>query len=181
MERFYIITNIKKDPDQSFTKKVMDYLLLSGKKCFVIPSDAYENRKRISTKLDPEKDCVILIGGDGSVIRAAHLTLGSGVPILGINLGTLGYLAEVERSNWREMLSLLLNGAYIIEPRLMLEGRMIGRGGQEEADGRVLHALNEAVIVRNSAFRVLNFNVYVDGHLLNNLDADGIIIATDTG
>ena len=145
MERFYIITNIKKDPDQSFTKKVMDYLLLSGKKCFVIPSDAYENRKRISTKLDPEKDCVIVIGGDGSVIRAAHLTLGSGVPILGINLGTLGYLAEVERSNWREMLSLLLNGAYIIEPRLMLEGRMIGRGGQEEADGRVLHALNEAV------------------------------------
>ena len=181
MERFYIITNIKKDPDQSFTKKVMDYLLLSGKKCFVIPSDAYENRKRISTKLDPEKDCVIVIGGDGSVIRAAHLTLGSGVPILGINLGTLGYLAEVERSNWREMLSLLLNGAYIIEPRLMLEGRMIGRGGQEEADGRVLHALNEAVIVRNSAFRVLNFNVYVDGHLLNNLDADGIIIATATG
>ena len=103
------------------------------------------------------------------------------MPILGINLGTLGYLAEVEKSNWQEMIGLLLEGAYEIEPRMMLEGRMTLRGGVTVDDGRVLHGLNEAVIVRNSAFRVLNFNVYVDGHLLNNLDADGIIISTATG
>ena len=115
------------------------------------------------------------------MLRAAHLVLGSGVPILGINLGTLGYLAEVEKSNWQEMLRLLLDGAYEIEPRMMLEGRMTERNGVTVEGGKILHGLNEAVIVRNSAFRVLNFNVYVDGHLLNNLDADGIIIATATG
>ena len=89
--------------------------------------------------------------------------------------------AEIEKSNWEEMLGLLLQGAYEIEPRMMLEGRMIERNGVTVNDGRILHGLNEAVIVRNSAFRVLNFNVYVDGHLLNNLDADGIIISTATG
>ena len=79
------------------------------------------------------------------------------------------------------MVSLLLDGAYEIEPRMMLEGRMTERNGVTVEGGKVLHALNEAVIVRNSAFRALNFNVYVDGHLLNNLNADGIIVATATG
>ena len=115
------------------------------------------------------------------MLRAAHQVLGTGIPILGINLGTLGYLAEIERSNWREMMQLFLDGAYEIETRMMLEGRIIERGGKTVVGSRVYHALNEAVIVRNSAVKMLNFNVYVDGHLLNNLDADGIIIATATG
>ena len=121
-----------------------------------------------------------MIGGDGTVLRAAHLVLGSGIPILGINLGTLGYLAEVERSNWREMMSLLLSGNYEIEPRMMLEGRRLNKGGKVE-DEAVLHALNEVVIARCGAIRVLNLNVFVDGQLLNNLNADGIIVSTATG
>ena len=165
MDRFYIITNTKKDPDYRFTNLLKGFLLLNGKKCIQIPPEDYENRKRLAIDFDPEKDCVIVIGG----------------PILGINLGTLGYLAEVEKGNWQEMISLLLDGAYEIEPRMMLEGRMTERNGVTVEGGRVLHALNEAVIVRNSAFRALNFNVYVDGHLLNNLNADGIIVATATG
>ena len=115
------------------------------------------------------------------MLRAAHLVLGSEVPILGINLGTLGYLAEVEKGNWQEMIRLLLEGSYVIEQRMMLEGRMVERNGVTLEGGKILHGLNEAVIARDSAFRVLNFNVYVDGHLLNNLDADGIIISTATG
>ena len=181
MDRFFIITNTKKDPEFRFTNMLKGFLLLNGKKCIQIPSEAYENRKRLFVDLNPKTDCLLVIGGDGSVLRAAHLILGSGVPILGINLGTLGYLAEVEKSNWQEMIGLLLEGAYEIEPRMMLEGRMTLRGGVTVDDGRVLHGLNEAVIVRDSAFRGLNFNVYVDGHLLNNLDADGIIISTATG
>lgn len=181
MDCFYIITNTRKDPEYKFTNKLKDYLLLNGKKCIQVPTDADVDMKRISAKLNPEKDCLLVIGGDGSVLRAAHQVLGTGIPILGINLGTLGYLAEIEKSNWREMMELLLSGSYVIEPRMMLEGRMMERNGVTVENGKIFHALNEAVIVRNSAFRVLNFNVYVDGHLLNNLDADGIIIATATG
>ena len=181
MDCFYSITNTKKDPDYYFTNKLKGFLLLNGKKCIQVPNSADVDIQRLSANLDPARDCLLVIGGDGSVLRAAHQVLGSGVPILGINLGTLGYLAEIEKDNWQEMMSLLFEGSYVIEPRMMLEGRMMERDGRTVTDGIVHHALNEVVIVRNSAFRVLNFNVYVDGHFLNNLNADGVIIATATG
>ena len=180
MERFFIITNMKKDPDRMFTKMLKGFLELNGRKCIEILPEEYKGKKRLSIEMDPKTDCLLVIGGDGSVLRAAHLVLGTGVPVLGINLGTLGYLAEVEKNNWQEMIGLLLKGNYEIEPRMMLEGRMVERNGVTVNEDRILHGLNEAV-VRSSALRVINFNVYVDGHLLNNLDADGIIISTATG
>ncbi|MBQ9033516.1 MAG: NAD(+)/NADH kinase, partial [Lachnospiraceae bacterium] len=180
MNRFFIITNMKKDPDRRFTSKLKGFLELNGRKCIEILPEEYKGKKRLSIDMNPKTDCLLVIGGDGSVLRAAHLVLGTGVPILGINLGTLGYLAEVEKNNWQEMIGLLLKGNYEIEPRMMLEGRMVERNGVTVNEDRILHGLNEAV-VRSSALRVINFNVYVDGHLLNNLDADGIIISTATG
>ena len=180
MNRFFIITNMKKDPDRRFTNMLKGFLELNGKKCIEILPEEYKGKKRLSIDMNPKTDCLLVIGGDGSVLRAAHLVLGTGVPILGINLGTLGYLAEVEKNNWQEMIGLLLKGNYEIEPRMMLEGRMVERNGVTVNEDRILHGLNEAV-VRSSALRVINFNVYVDGHLLNNLDADGIIISTATG
>ena len=181
MDCFYIITNTKKDPEYVFTNSLIGYLLLNGKKCIQLPTEADVDMQRKSASINPRNSCLIVIGGDGSVLRAAHQVLGTGIPILGINLGTLGYLAEIEKSNWREMMQLFLDGSYEIETRMMLEGRIVERGGKTVNDSRIYHALNEAVIVRNSAVRMLNFNVYVDGHFLNNLDADGIIIATATG
>ena len=157
MDRFYIITNTKKDPEYKFTNMIRDFLELNGRKCIEILPEEYKDRKRLSIAMDPKTDCLLVIGGDGSVLRAAHLVFGTGVPILGINLGTLGYLAEIDKSNWQEMIRLLLQGSYEIEPRMMLEGRMIERNGVTVKDSRILHGLNEAVIVRNSAFRVLNF------------------------
>jgi len=180
MKNFYIITNLKKDPDLAFTGELMRFLAEAGRNCVRVNIETDVEKKRLKTLLDPENDCLVVIGGDGTVLRAAHLVLGSGVPILGINLGTLGYLAEVERSNWREMMSLLLSGNYEIEPRMMLEGRRLNRGGKVE-DEVLLHALNEVVIARSGAIRVLNLNVFVDGQLLNNLNADGIIVSTATG
>ena len=180
MQNFYIITNMKKDPDLEFTRELMEFLTMAGRNCYLVNTETDVEMNRLKKILVPEVDCLLVIGGDGTVLRAAHLILGSGVPILGINLGTLGYLAEVERSNWREMMSLLLTGNYEIEPRMMLEGRRLNRGGKVE-DEVVLHALNEVVIARSGAIRVLNLNVFVDGQLLNNLNADGIIISTATG
>ena len=180
MQNFYIITNMKKDPDLEFTRELMEFLTMAGRNCYLVNTETDVEMNRLKKILVPEVDCLLVIGGDGTVLRAAHLILGSGVPILGINLGTLGYLAEVERSNWREMMSLLLAGNYEIEPRMMLEGRRLNRGGKVE-DEEVLHALNEVVIARSGAIRVLNLNVFVDGQLLNNLNADGIIISTATG
>ena len=181
MEKFYIITNKHKDPGMAFTKELMGFLRENGRQCVPVNTETDIEMKRLKAALDPEKDCLIVIGGDGTVLRAAHLILGSGVPILGINLGTLGYLAEVERCNWRQMLTRLLAGNYEIEPRMMLEGRMIDRESGKARDDVVFHALNEVVIHRSGAIRVVNFNVYIDGQLLNNLNADGIIVSTATG
>ena len=181
MDHFYIITNIKKDPGLKFTGELTAFLEQNGRKCTQINIETDVEKNRLKKKLDPEHACLIVIGGDGTVIRAAHYVIGSGIPILGINLGTLGYLAEVERTNWRQMLPLLLDGAYEIEPRMMLEGRMMNKDGVSISDKVYYHALNEAVIVRNSQLKTLNFSVYVDGHLLNTLDADGVIVSTATG
>lgn len=184
MDRFYIITNIKKDPDHTFSRRLISFLEINGKKCTQIRGDedlVQMRRDLLAHELNARTDCLVVLGGDGSVLRAAHQVLGTGVPILGINLGSLGYLAEVERDNWQETMALLLEGSYSIENRMMLEGRMVERGGVTVEKSDVFFALNEAVIVRNSALRVLNFNVYVDGFLLNNFNADGIIISTPTG
>lgn len=181
MDHFYIITNEKKDPGLEFTRQLTEFLEENGRKCTQINTRTDVEKNRLKKMPDPEHDCLLVIGGDGTVIRAAHLVIGSGVPILGINLGTLGYLAEVERTNWRQMLPLLLDGAYEIEPRMMLEGRMMNKDGVTISDKVYYHALNEAVIVRNSQLKTLNFSVYVDGHLLNTLDADGVIVSTATG
>ena len=180
MQNFYIITNMKKDPDLEFTRELMEFLTMAGRNCYLVNTETDVEMNRLKKILVPEADCLLVIGGDGTVLRAAHLILGSGVPILGINLGTLGYLAEVERSNWREMMSMFLSEDYEIEPRMMLEGRRLNKGGKVE-DEAVLHALNEVVIARSGAIRVLNLNVFVDGQLLNNLNADGIIVSTATG
>ena len=105
MDRFYIITNTKKDPEYKFTNMLRDFLELNGRKCIEILPEEYKDRKRLSIAMNPKTDCLLVIGGDGSVLRAAHLVFGTGVPILGINLGTLGYLAEIEKGNWREMIT----------------------------------------------------------------------------
>lgn len=184
MDRFYIITNISKDPGYVFSSRLISFLEINGKKCTQIRGDedlVQMRRDLLSHDLNAKTDCLVVLGGDGSVLRAAHQVLGTGVPILGINLGSLGYLAEVERDNWQETVALLLEGSYSIEERMMLEGCMVEHSGVTVEDSEVFFALNEAVIVRNSALRVLNFNVYVDGFLLNNFNADGIIISTPTG
>lgn len=184
MDRFYIITNTSKDPGYVFSSRLISFLEINGKKCAQIRGDedlAQMRRDLLAHDLNAKTDCLVVLGGDGSVLRAAHQVLGTGVPILGINLGSLGYLAEVERDNWQETVALLLEGSYSIEERMMLEGCMVERSGVTVEGSEVFFALNEAVIVRNSALRVLNFNVYVDGFLLNNFNADGIIISTPTG
>ena len=118
-------------------------------------------------------DCVIVIGGDGSLIEAARVFHAKEIPILGINMGTLGYLTEVEIGDIDEALSKLVRGDYTLESRMMIEGTF--------ADGGQDVALNDIVVSRKGVLRVLHFKLYVNGELLNSYEADGIIISTPTG
>lgn len=128
-------------------------------------------------KIPDDVDCVLVLGGDGTLLQAARDLVERAIPLLGINMGTLGYLAEIDRKSIRPALDKLIAGQYIVEERMML------RGSAYHQNRRLLSdiALNDIVISRNGRMRVVDFNVYVDGVFLNSYSADGMIISTPTG
>ena len=131
-------------------------------------------RKRVK---NGEFDMLIAVGGDGSVLRAGHLCAPCGLPILGVNLGRLGFLIQIERQKWREYFEKLFNGEAWIENRMMLRAEHIRAG---EALGSS-NALNEVVVARGSNLRPVRLSASVDEHRLTSYVADGLIASTATG
>ncbi|NLT74514.1 MAG: NAD(+)/NADH kinase [Chloroflexi bacterium] len=125
----------------------------------------------------PELDLLIIFGGDGTIVRAIRATSEHGVPILGVNLGRLGFLAEVEPSEIEHVLPALLAGEYQIEERMILSVR-VERAGQILLD---TGAVNEVVMARGLVSRTVRISVDVDGHHVFSPTCDGIIVATPTG
>lgn len=131
-------------------------------------------RKRVK---NGEFDMLIAVGGDGSVLRAGHLCAPSGVPILGVNLGRLGFLIQIERQEWRAYFEKLLNGEAWIENRMMLRAEHI-RSGESLSTA---NALNEVVVARGQNVRPIRLTASVDGRRLTSYAADGLIASTATG
>lgn len=164
MDRFFVITNQTKDQDLIITYQIKSYLEERGKTCLL----AVEN-----DELDDNLDCVIVLGGDGTLIRAARDLHTSSIPLLGINMGTLGYLTEAEVGNLEECLEQLITGEVQIEERMMLYGSV-----KEQIQDV---ALNDIVLTRSGSLRIIQFDLFVNGELLNTYHADGVIISTPTG
>jgi NAD+ kinase len=131
-------------------------------------------RKRVKAG---EFDMLIAVGGDGSLLRAGHLCAPSDVPILGVNLGRLGFLMQIERHEWREYFEKLLNGEAWIENRMMLHAEHM-RAGESLGSS---NALNEVVVARGQTLHPVRLTVSVDGRRLTSYVADGLIAATATG
>ena len=171
MNRFFIVTNDGKDTDYKVTNKIKQLLEDAGKTCILCEKDA---EKRIIRETIPKEiDCAIVIGGDGSFIEAARALQEHDIPILGVNMGTLGYLTEVEVSHIEEAVSQIIAGDYSTENRMMLEGTFL--------DGSKDISLNDIIVSRKGSLRVIHFDLYVEGELLNSYKADGVIISTPTG
>jgi len=128
-------------------------------------------------RLPPDLDALITLGGDGTMLRAAHLHAGNGTPILGIHMGRLGFLAEVRQDAWEESLDRLCDGDYWLEERAMLRCHLHRR---EEVHGP-WEALNEVVIGRSSNGHMIELSTYVDSGYFATYMADGLIVATATG
>lgn len=122
-------------------------------------------------------DAFVVLGGDGSMLRAARLGAQQGIPILGINLGRLGFLAEVQPADWKTSLRRLLGGDCWVEERLMVRAEFTRNG---YASG-CYEALNEVVVSRGALARVVRLEAYIDGGYLTTYVADGLIVATATG
>ena len=168
MKKFLILRNSDKDRRGTFSKKVGDYLTDKGADC-TYSTDAMD--------IDEDVECVIVLGGDGTMLRAAKKVVERGIPLMGINLGTLGYLAEVDRRDVYSALDHLLDDEYFIEERMMLKGTVYHNDEVIASDV----ALNDVVIVRQGRLRVVSFMNYVNDEYLNSYNADGIILSTATG
>ena len=119
-------------------------------------------------------DLAIVLGGDGSVLRCARRVIETGTPILGVNLGRLGFLTELDGSQVRQRLDDVLGGHGRIEERAMLRAEVSGKG-------QVFHGLNEAVVGRATLSRAIQLAVDVDGTRIADYRCDGVIVATATG
>ena len=131
-------------------------------------------RKRIKNR---EFDLLIVAGGDGSVLRAGNLCAPLGVPTLGVNLGRLGFLIQVDRKEWRKYFDKLLNGEAWIEYRMMLHAEHFRAGDSLGS----WNALNEVVVARGRTLRPVRLSAAVDGHHLTSYVADGLVASTATG
>ena len=122
-------------------------------------------------------DLIITLGGDGTILRAARMAARHGVLILGINLGRVGFLAELTPANWREKFPCLLEGQYWIEERMMLHAEFWRRGEPQQS----FEALNDVVVSRGELARIVRLPTYIDGGYFTTYVADGLIVATATG
>ena len=122
-------------------------------------------------------DLMITVGGDGTMLRAGHLTASAGVPLLGINMGRFGFLMQLGRDNWQDFLPRLLQGDYQIENRMMLKADHWRKGNLLAS----FQVINEVVVCRGQVVRPIRIHTEVDGYSLASYVADGIIAATPTG
>jgi NAD+ kinase len=121
---------------------------------------------------DEDPDLVVSLGGDGTMLRAAQVAHLWDAPLLGVNLGTLGYLTEVDAGDELAALEKIIDGSYVIEERMMLRCECVGA---------TFVGLNEVLVERTSRHRLVRLKVSIGGEALAGFNADGVIVATPTG
>jgi NAD+ kinase len=129
------------------------------------------------SSLATRADVIIAIGGDGTLLHAARRVAGKGVPLLGINLGRLGFLTDISPEQMLDAVDAILSGDYLSEERLMLEAQLFTDGAPRAS----MAALNDVVLQKRSTGRILDFVTAVDGSYVNSHGGDGLIVATPTG
>ncbi len=179
MKNFYIVVNEEKDGHKAVRQAIEEYLESRGGICRASSGKFHKGSRYTAISDIPDgTECVITLGGDGTLIRAARDLAGRGLPIIGMNLGGLGYLTQISREgDIRELLDALLLNRYQVEERMMLKGRAYHRGELVTED----IALNDIVMTREGDLRILKFKIYVDGQFLYEYSADGMLVATPTG
>lgn len=181
MKRIGIFTNRDKDKDLKYTKLLAESITMQGGEV-IIPSDLAKDIG-IKSKYEDEKEflnnseIIISLGGDGTFLKAARKVYGMGIPIMGINLGNLGFLTEVETGDVHSAVSSILEDKFELENRMMLEARIV-------SDGRTIArdvAVNDVVISRGCLPKITRLKMYIDDVLTETFPGDGLIVSTPTG
>lgn len=179
MKKIVIVPNAARDEDYIYTKKLVGII---GGRAEVFMSERHKS-SGIKAEYVPDEElflgceCIVTLGGDGTILSAASMAVRFDIPILGINLGRLGFLAEVERDSMEDAARKLLSGDYSIEKRKMIQAEIFREGKCVET----FHALNDIVVSRASFSRLLSLKTFIDKKPLSSFVADGVILSTPTG
>lgn len=181
MKKIGIVPNIDKDKDLAVTKRLVRHILEKG--CIPQLSEkiaelaGLEMYARKEYEIYEHSDFIISLGGDGTILGVGRKVCQYNIPILGINLGTLGFLTAEEKNRAEYAIDRVLMGDYKKEKRMMLQTSIATEDGR--IDG--INALNDICITRGLLYKILEFNVFVNDEYVNTLRADGVIICTPTG
>jgi len=172
MKRLLVVSNAHRKPEtRTVIERVLPWLRKMAK---VVDVDMEER-----TALQRAKaDLVVVFGGDGTMLSVARRLKDNPIPVLGVNMGQLGFLAEVPHSELRKILPRVLQGEYVLSPRMMLRARVEPHAGKP---GREYIALNDAVLLRLPKAAMLTVDVSVSGEFVARYKGDGLIVSTATG
>ena len=181
MKHFLIATNFIKDENLLLTSKVERYIAEHGGSSMKITGQEGNYAEHIPCRMEDGSkfDCVIALGGDGTILKVSRDLRKWKLPIVGVNLGTLGFLAEIEPEQIYPVLDRLMQDDYELEERMNICGSIYKKGRKEPLLTDV--ALNDIVVSRAGFSRVIGLRVYVNGRVMDNYEADGLIVSTPTG
>lgn len=177
MKKFVIVTNLYKDPELKISNQIAEYIKVKGGETINLNKfnpDIVRFEELDYNRIPEDTECIIVLGGDGTMIRVVRKTRMLDIPVIGVNLGTLGYLCELDRENMYQAIDKMLEDQHIVERRLMIKGYR-----KNEVKGRT--ALNDIVVHGAGVLAIIRLNVYVNGQFLATYDGDGVIISTPTG
>lgn len=177
MKKFVIITNLYKDPGLEISGQIETHIREKGGEAINLHSFTPEVERFEEldySKIPTDTECIIVLGGDGTMIRVVRKTRMLDIPVIGVNLGTLGYLCELDRENIIQAIDKMLEDQHTVEKRLMIKGYR-----KNETNGRT--ALNDIVVHATGVLALIRLNIYVNGQFLATYDGDGVIISTPTG
>lgn len=181
MNKFYVIANSQKDMDFAMADKISEYIIAKGGTCVCqkrdIGKEGIKYNSADASLIPDGTECVIVLGGDGTLIQAARDLSSINVPVFGINIGTLGYLTEIDMEQACPAIDRIMADEYNIDTRMILRGRVYRGDDKLYSD----IALNDIVINRMGSLKIINFDIFVNGEYLITYPADGLIVSTPTG
>jgi len=181
MKKVGVIPNVKKDKDMVFTKQVVEWLKDKG--LDPITTELKSKDKKVSNyvlsceEVYKYSDFIVALGGDGTILTVARTAAKLGTPILGINLGTLGFLTDTDKESAFDSLRKVIDGNYKIDKRMMLQCS-IERA--QKSSGSIL-ALNDFAVTKGLGAKIITYELSINGQYIHTYRADGVVVASPTG
>ena len=181
MNKFLIVTNQDKDRDLRVTKEIQRYIISRGCQCHlaepIVGTNPIETGYTDTSGLQKDVECVLVLGGDGTFIQTARDFAGLNIPMVGVNLGTVGFLAAIDVESLHDGLDALIDGEYTVHNRILLDGAVYHQG---ECTQKSI-AFNDVIVTRSGFSRIVELKIYVNNQLMDIYAADGVIVSTPTG